>query len=147
MAAARAFAAADGEPLWRSLAQHPAGALLPMPHFNVVNGGAHAAGSLEFQEFMIAPLGAQCEREAARAGAEVYRALRTRLQAEGHGTGLGDEGGFAPGLNRVEQVLDLLVAAIEDAGYTAGRAGIALALDPAANGFHHDGAYHAAGVR
>ena len=123
MAAARAFAAEDGEPLWRSLTAHPQGTVLPVPHFNVVNGGAHAAGALEFQEFMIAPLGAQCEREAVHAGAEVYRALRARLRADGHAIGLGDEGGFAPGLDKVEQVLDLLVVSIEDAGYTPAATG------------------------
>jgi enolase len=84
MAAARAFASQDGEPLWRSLARSPDRALLPVPHFNVVNGGAHAAGALEFQEFMIAPLGARTEREAVRTGVEVYQALRARLAAAGH---------------------------------------------------------------
>jgi enolase len=145
MAAARAFAAQDGEPLWRSLPGATDRALLPMPHFNVVNGGAHAAGDLEFQEFMLAPLGARSEREAVRTGAEVYQALRARLAAAGHSTGLGDEGGFAPGIESVEQVLDTLVAAIEDAGYNPGREGVALALDPAADGFYRDGLYHVGG--
>ena len=145
MAAARAFAAQDGEPLWRSLSGGADRALLPVPHFNVVNGGAHAAGALEFQEFMLAPLGARTEREAVRTGVEVYQALRARLAAAGHSTGLGDEGGFAPGIDRVEDVLDTLVAAIAAAGYTPGREGVALALDPAANGFYRDGLYHVDG--
>ncbi len=145
MAAARAIATQNGEPLWHSLAPRNDDVQLPVPHFNVVNGGAHAANALEFQEFMIAPLGARTEREAVRTGAEVYRALRDRLRSAGYATGLGDEGGFAPAVDRVEQVLDLLVAAIEDAGYTPGPGGVALALDPAANGFHRDGLYHVGG--
>ena len=145
MAAARAFAAEQGEPLWRSLAPDTVTARMPVPHFNVVNGGAHAAGSLEFQEFMIAPLGARSEREAVRAGAEVYRALRGHLADLGFATGLGDEGGFAPGIDRVEGVLDVLVASIEAAGYTPGRTGVAIALDPAANGFYQGGRYHVGG--
>jgi enolase len=147
MAAARTIAATRNEPLWRYLAPDAARAKMPVPHFNVVNGGAHAATRLDFQEFMIAPLGARNEHDAVRAGAEVYRAVRARLAAAGHSTGLGDEGGFAPGIDRVEQVLDLLVAAIGDTGYTAGPAGVAIALDPAANGFHHDDAYHVAGQK
>jgi len=145
MAVARVFAAHRGEPLWRSLQPGPGAARMPVPHFNVVNGGAHAAGGLDFQEFMIAPLGARDEREAVRAGAEVYRALRARLAEAGLGTGLGDEGGFAPGIDGVEQVLDLLVASITAAGYAPGREGVAIALDPAANGFYRDGSYHVAG--
>jgi len=145
MAAARAFAAQDDEPLWRSLADRHDRALVPVPHFNVVNGGAHAANPLDLQEFMIAPLGAGSERAAVRAGAEIYRALRDRLRAAGQATGLGDEGGFAPDIARAEDVLDLIVAAIGDAGYTPGRGGVALALDAAANGFHRDGLYHIAG--
>jgi enolase len=145
MAAARIFAAERGEPLWRSLAPDGVAAWMPVPHFNVVNGGAHAAGTLEFQEFMIAPLGAPSEHEAVRAGAEVYRALRGRLTVLGHATGLGDEGGFAPGIGRVEDVLDVLVASIKAAGYTPGRTGVAIALDPAANGFYQRGRYHVDG--
>lgn len=106
-----------------------------MPHFNVVNGGAHAANRLDFQEFMIAPLGARGLPEAVRAGAEVYGRLKARLASGGHTVGLGDEGGFAPALERPEEVLEELVAAIADAGYTPGREGVAIALDPAANGF------------
>jgi enolase len=142
MAAARAFAASSGMPLWRYLT--PAGVMpvLPVPHFNVVNGGAHAPNSLDFQEFMLAPLGAPDIAEAVRAGAEVYAALKSRLAEAGYATGLGDEGGFAPDIDRPEDVLDLLVGAIKDAGYTPGRDGVAIALDPAASEFYRDGRYH-----
>jgi enolase len=142
MATARAFATADGVPLHDWLAPEGVAARLPVPHFNVLNGGAHAQTGLAFQEFMVAPLGAPTFREALRAGAEVYTALRQRLHGAGLGTGLGDEGGFAPDLARPEDALDLLVGAIADAGYQAARDGIAIALDPAASGFRlTDGRY------
>ncbi len=118
---------------------------LPVPHFNVLNGGAHAPNSLDFQEFMIAPIGAPSLPEAVRAGAAVYAKLRGLLQAAGFATGLGDEGGFAPDITRPEDVLALLVQAIEGAGYTPGPTGVAIALDPAASEFYRDGAYHVAG--
>jgi len=145
MAAARAVALAAGRPLWQSLA--PAGVTprLPVPHFNVVNGGVHAPNRLDFQEFMIAPLGAPTVAEAVRAGAEVYAALRGQLTGLGLSTGLGDEGGFAPEIDSPEEVLTLLVTAIQAAGYRTGRDGIAIALDPAANSFYSGGAYHVAG--
>lgn len=145
MAVARAIAAAAGEPLWRSLA--PVGVVprMPVPHFNVINGGAHAPNALEFQEFMLAPLGAPTLAEAVRAGAEIYAVLRRELLRRGLSAGLGDEGGFAPELASPEDVLDLLVGAIGEAGYEPGRAGVAIALDPAANGFYRDGAYHVNG--
>jgi len=108
---------------------------LPVPHFNVVNGGAHAQTSLAFQEFMIAPVGAASMREAIRAGAETYQALRGALHDDGYPTGLGDEGGFAPPLTEPEEVLELLTAAVEHAGYEAGPAGIMIAIDPAASSF------------
>ncbi|MFJ2958728.1 phosphopyruvate hydratase [Streptomyces sp. NBC_00669] len=148
MAAARAEAAARGAELWESLsavAHTPP--RLPVPHFNVVNGGAHAANALDFQEFMLAPLGAPGLAEAVRAGAEVYGRLKARLAAAGHATGLGDEGGFAPAIDSPEEVLGLLVEAIEDAGYTAGREGVAIALDPAASEFWHEDHYVVAGER
>jgi enolase len=148
LAAARAEAALGGRELWQHLAQ-VAGTTprLPVPHFNVVNGGAHAANSLDFQEFMLAPLGAPSLPEAVRAGAEVYARLKARLSADGYATGLGDEGGFAPAIDRPEDVLQLLVDAITDAGHTPGQDGIAIALDPAASEFRHrdDGLYHLAG--
>jgi enolase len=145
MAVARASAVGAGEPLWRSLA--PAGVTprLPVPHFNVVNGGLHAPNELDFQEFMLAPLGAPTIAEAVRAGAEIYARLKSALAAKGHATGLGDEGGFAPEIAVPEDVLAMLVAAIEDAGYHAGRDGVALAMDPASSEFYRDGTYHVAG--
>ena len=145
MAAARAGAAAAGEPLWRALAPDGVAPRLPVPHFNVVNGGVHARNDLDFQEFMIAPLGAPTLAEAVRAGAEVYAELRRLLAAAGHETGLGDEGGFAPEIDRPEEVLAVLVAAIEGAGYTPGREGVAIALDPASSEFWEDGRYRVAG--
>ena len=143
MAVARAFAATT--PLWQSL--QPAGVAprLPVPHFNVLNGGVHAPNDLDFQEFMVAPVGAPTFPEALRAGAAVYARLRALLQAKGEVTGLGDEGGFAPNIARPEDVLALIVQAIADAGYVTGRAGVAIALDPAASEFYRDGAYHVAG--
>lgn len=118
---------------------------LPVPHFNVVNGGAHALNGLDFQEFMIAPLGAPSFPEALRAGADVYRRLRSSLAERNLATGLGDEGGFAPEISCPEDVLTLLTDAIEDAGYLAGSDGVAIALDPAASGFYRDGRYQVDG--
>jgi len=145
MAAARAIAVAGGRPLWESLAPSGVTPRLPVPHFNVVNGGVHAPNRLDFQEFMLAPLGAPTVAEAVRAGAEVYTALRGRLAGRGLATGLGDEGGFAPEIDSPEEVLSLLAAAIEDAGYRPGHEGVAIALDPAASEFYSGGAYHVAG--
>jgi enolase len=145
MAAAQALAIVAGRPLWRALNPPAVTPRLPVPHFNVVNGGMHAPNDLDFQEFMVAPLGAPRVAEAVRAGAEVYAALRSLLAAEGMATGLGDEGGFAPQIEQPEEVLALLVQAIEQAGYRTGRDGVAIALDPAANGFFRDGLYRVAG--
>jgi enolase len=145
IATARAISAAAGVELWQSLAPAGVAARLPVPHFNVVNGGAHAPNDLDFQEFMLAPIGAPSLAEAVRAGAEAYSALKKLLHAKGYATGLGDEGGFAPDITRPEDVLSVLVEAITAAGYTPGREGIAIALDPAASEFYRDGAYHAAG--
>jgi enolase len=146
IAAARAFALEADLALYRFLASDAA-PRLPVPHFNVLNGGAHAPNPLEFQEFMIAPLGAANIGEAVRAGAEIYAALRRRLAAAGESTGLGDEGGFAPNIADPVQACELLVAAIDDAGYPTGPAGVMLALDPAANGFFADGGYQVAGQK
>jgi enolase len=145
MAAARGLAIATGLPLWQTLNPTDVTPRLPMPHFNVVNGGVHAPNDLDFQEFMVAPLGAPTMAEAVRAGAEVYAALRSLLVAKGFATGLGDEGGFAPQIGQPEEVLGLLVQAIEGAGYQPGRGGVAIALDPAASEFYRDGAYQVAG--
>jgi len=143
MAAARVFAA--GEPLWTSLRPDDVEPRLPVPHFNVLNGGVHAPNDLDFQEFMIAPVGAPSFPEAVRAGAAVYARLRALLRERGEATGLGDEGGFAPDIARPEDVLTLIVQAITDAGYPTGREGVAIALDPAASEFYRDGSYVVAG--
>jgi enolase len=147
MALARALAASEGKPLYEWLPGFGQPARLPVPCFNVLNGGAHAPNPLDFQEFMVCPLGAQSMAEAVRAGAEVYQALRKRLVAGGHATGLGDEGGFAPDLAEPEEVLELIVAAITDAGYPLGVEGVGIALDPAASEFYSDGGYTVNGSR
>lgn len=141
IAAARASAQASGQPLWRALCPDGVTPRLPVPHFNVVNGGVHAPNDLDVQEFMIAPVGAASIAEAVRAGSEIYGALRRLLSEKGLATGLGDEGGFAPQIARPEDVLDYLVQAIE----AAGRDGIAIAMDPASSEFYRDGRYHVAG--
>jgi enolase len=141
MAAAQAFALTAGQPLWQYLIPDGVTPRLPVPHFNIINGGAHALNSLDFQEFMIAPLGAPSLQEAIRAGAEIYQHLRSTLADRNLGTGLGDEGGFAPQVDGADEALALITTAIEDAGYTAGRDGVAIALDPAASEFHRDGCY------
>jgi enolase len=148
MAVARLLANAEEMPLWTWLRVPDGRARLPVPHFNVLNGGAHAGTILEFQEFMIAPLAAATIEDAVRAGAEVYTALRALLTERGHSVGLGDEGGFAPDLRHPEDALQLLVRAIEDAGYPAGLDGVAIALDPAASQFQQaDGSYLVGGHR
>ncbi|WP_343572537.1 phosphopyruvate hydratase [Mycobacterium sp.] len=141
MVAAQAFALEAAQPLWQYLLPDGVTPRLPVPHFNVINGGAHAVNNLDFQEFMIAPLGAPSFQEAVRAGAEIYRRLRCILTDRNLGTGLGDEGGFAPQVDGADEALTLLSTAIEDAGYTTGRDGVAIALDPAASEFHRDGRY------
>ncbi len=146
MALARALAAAAGVPLWQWLTPDGVTPSLPVPHFNVLNGGVHAPNSLDFQEFMIAPVGARSMAEAVRAGAEVYSALRRELAGRKLSTGLGDEGGFAPEITEPEEVLALLVQAIGDAGYQAGLGGVSIALDPASSEFRQpDGRYKVAG--
>ena len=146
MALARALAASANAPLWQWLAPACVTPSLPVPHFNVLNGGVHAANDLDFQEFMIAPLGAPSMAEAVRTGAEVYAALRRELTDRKLSTGLGDEGGFAPEITEPEDVLRLLVQAISDAGDTPGPAGVSIALDLAASEFRQpDGRYRVAG--
>jgi enolase len=147
MALARALAVSGGVPLWRWLAPDGVTPSLPVPHFNVLNGGVHAPNELDFQEFMVAPLGAPSMAEAVRAGAEVYAALRRELTDRKLSTGLGDEGGFAPEITEPEEVLRLLVQAITDAGYRPGRDGVSIALDLAASEFRQpDGRYRVAGA-
>jgi enolase len=148
MAACRAGAMSAGVPLWRYLVRDGSSPRRPGALcFNVLNGGVHAPNDLDFQEFMVTPLGAPSVAEAVRAGAEVYAALRRRLSDRGFATGLGDEGGFAPDIARPEDVLTELVAAIADAGYRPGREGVAIALDPASSEFYRDGLYHVAGEK
>jgi enolase len=146
MALARALAVSAGRPLWQWLAPDGVTPSLPVPHFNVLNGGVHAPNELDFQEFMIAPLGAPSMAEAVRAGAEVYAALRRELTARKLYTGLGDEGGFAPEISEPEEALRLLVQAITGAGYAPGREGVSIALDLAASEFcQADGRYRVTG--
>ncbi len=143
MAAARAFAASTGQPLHAWLAGLSGTAQrMPVPHFNVLNGGEHAANELAFQEFMVAPVGAGSYPEALEWGADVYHALAAVLRGRGLATGLGDEGGYAPEIARPEEALDLILAAIDASGHAPGEAGIMIALDPAANSFFDAGAYH-----
>ncbi|MGD0926663.1 MAG: phosphopyruvate hydratase [Streptosporangiaceae bacterium] len=147
MALARALAASAGVPLWHWLTPDGVTASLPVPHFNVLNGGVHAPNELDFQEFMVAPLGAPSIAEAVRAGAEVYAALRRELTDRKLSTGLGDEGGFAPEISDPEEVLRLLVGAINAAGYQPGPGGVSIALDLAASEFRQaDGTYLVSGV-
>jgi enolase 1/2/3 len=129
LAAAHATANAAGVPLYRHLGGDAA-TTLPVPFFNILNGGKHAVDSTDFQEFMVAPVGAATYREAVRAGAEVFAALRALLHAEGHSTGQGDEGGFAPSLPSNEAAVEYILRAIEKAGYRPGE-DVALGLDPA----------------
>jgi enolase len=143
LAAARAQAADAGVPLYRHLGGEPA-TLLPTPMMNVMNGGAHADNPVDFQEFMIVPVGASSFAQAMRMGTETYHRLKATLHERGLATGVGDEGGFAPNLESNEAPLELLVAAIEAAGYTPG-SDIAIALDPAASEFYEDGAYNLRG--
>ncbi len=139
LAAAQATAAERGLPLWRHLGGEGA-ALLPVPLMNVLNGGAHADNRVDFQEFMIVPCGVASFSECMRAGTEIYHALKSTLHARGLATAVGDEGGFAPDLASNEAALELLVEAIEQAGWRPGE-DVAIALDPAASEFCKDGAY------
>jgi enolase len=139
LAVAHAAAESAGLPLFRYVGG-PNAHVLPVPMMNILNGGSHADSNVDIQEFMIAPIGAPTFREAVRWGAEVYHALKKVLHERGLATGLGDEGGFAPNLESNRAALDLIVEAIEAAGYVAGR-DIALALDVAASEFHDNGSY------
>jgi enolase len=140
-----AKAAADSRllPLYAYLGG-PNAHLLPVPMMNIVNGGAHADSNVDFQEFMIAPVGAPTFAEAVRAGTEVYHALKSVLKGSGLSTGLGDEGGFAPELESNSAALDLIIEAISKAGYRPGE-DVALAMDVAASEFYSDGSYQLAG--
>jgi len=139
LAVARAAAAADRTPLYLTLAAE-APHLLPVPMFNVLNGGVHADNNVDFQEFMIAPVGATSFREALRMGAETYHALQSTLKHRGLHTSVGDEGGFAPDLRANVEAIEVILVAIEQAGFKAG-SDIVVALDPAASEFYRGGSY------
>ena len=139
LAVARAAAESAELELFRYIGG-PNAHILPVPMFNIVNGGAHADSGVDVQEFMIAPIGAPTFREALRWGAEVYHALKSVLKAKGLSTGLGDEGGFAPSLSSNRAALDLITEAVDKAGFTVGT-DIAFAMDVAATEFHSDGGY------
>ncbi|SDJ60149.1 phosphopyruvate hydratase [Streptomyces indicus] len=143
LAAAKAAAAAHRTPLYRYVGGSGA-RVLPVPMMNIVNGGAHADNPLDFQEFMIAPIGAETFAEAVRMGSEIFHTLRRDLLAAGHSTGVGDEGGFAPSLRTAEEALDFVVAAVERAGYRPGT-DIGLVMDPASSEFFREGVYDYAG--
>ncbi|MGH2908580.1 MAG: phosphopyruvate hydratase, partial [Solirubrobacteraceae bacterium] len=137
LAAAHASAAEERQPLWRYLGGETAH-VLPVPMMNVLNGGAHADNAVDFQEFMIVPVGAGSFSEALQMGAEVFHALKRTLHEQGHGTTVGDEGGFAPDLESTEQALELLLAGIGAAGYEPGEQ-VAIALDPAVSELFEEG--------
>ena len=144
LAVAKAAASSAGLSLFRYLGG-PNAHLLPVPMLNILNGGAHADSNVDIQEFMIAPVGAPSFREALRAGAEVYHALKAVLRRRGLATGLGDEGGFAPDLPANAAALELIAEAVQSAGYELG-SDIVLALDVAATEFYRDGAYQFEGA-
>jgi enolase len=139
LAAAKAAAAEAGLPLWRYLGGEAAH-LLPVPMMNVLNGGAHADNKVDFQEFMVVPVGASTFSEGVRTGDEVFHALKRTLHDRGLSTAVGDEGGFAPDLDSNEAALEALMAGIEAAGYRPGQ-DVAIALDPATSELYEDGSY------
>jgi enolase len=143
LAVAKAAASACGQPLYRYLGG-PGARVMPVPMMNIVNGGVHADNAIDFQEFMIVPLGASTFREGLRMGAEVFHALKSALKEAGHDTNVGDEGGFAPKLKAGDEALGFIMRAIENAGYRPGE-DVALALDPASTEFFRDGRYHLEG--
>jgi enolase len=139
LATAKAAAAARGVPLYRYVGG-TAARLLPVPMMNIVNGGAHADNPIDFQEFMIMPVGASSFAEALRTGVEIFQTLRLALKQAGHNTNVGDEGGFAPNLPSADAALEFMMTAIEKAGFTAGK-DVVLALDCASTEFFKNGAY------
>jgi enolase len=134
MATARAAADFLGLPLFKYLGSYHA-SLMPVPMANIINGGAHADSSVDFQEFMIMPVGAESIREAVRMMAEIFHTLKTVLKAKGYNTGVGDEGGYAPSLKSNDEAVEVILTAIEKAGYKAGD-NIMIAIDPAASEFY-----------
>jgi enolase len=143
LATMKAAALAHGQPIHRYVGGVGA-RLLPVPMMNIVNGGAHADNPLDFQEFMIAPVGAASFAEAVRMGSEVFHTLRRSLAAAGHSTNVGDEGGFAPHFGTADEALRFVLRAIEETGYRPG-SDITICLDPAASEFYRDGGYDYAG--
>jgi enolase len=143
LAVAKAAAAAKQAPLYRYVGGTSA-RILPVPMMNILNGGVHADNPIDFQEFMIMPVGAPTFAEAVRAGSEIFHTLRGALKAAGLNTNVGDEGGFAPNLKSAEEALDFVMRAIEKAGYKPG-GDVMIALDPAATEFFKDGTYTYAG--
>jgi enolase len=143
LAVAKAAASACGQPLYRYLGG-PGARVMPVPMMNIINGGVHADNAIDFQEFMIMPLGAPTFREGLRMGAEVFHALKSALKEAGHDTNVGDEGGFAPRLKSGDEALDFIMRAIDNAGYRPGE-DLALALDPASTEFFRDGRYRLEG--
>jgi enolase len=141
LAAAQALAAHEGRGLYSVLAD---GATLPVPMMNIINGGAHADTDVDFQEFMVVPVGLPTFTEALRAGAEVFHALKAAIKKRGLSTGQGDEGGFAPDLKSNREAMDLLIEGIQAAGYEPGK-DVAIALDPATSELYRDGSYHLKG--
>jgi enolase len=139
LAAAHAAAAEERLPLWRYLGGETAH-ILPVPMMNVLNGGVHADNAVDFQEFMIVPVGARTFAEALQMGAEVYHHLKKTLHDQGLGTAVGDEGGFAPDLSSNEAALEVLISGIRAAGYVPGDQ-VAIALDPAVSELYENGAY------
>ena len=139
LAVAKAAAQGSGLPLYRYVGG-AAARLLPVPMMNIINGGAHADNPIDFQEFMIMPVGATSLAEAVRMGSEVFHTLKGALKKAGHNTNIGDEGGFAPNLPSAEAALDFVIAAVEQVGYRMG-GDVVLALDCAATEFFRDGAY------
>ncbi len=144
LALAKAAAEAANMPLYRYVGG-TAARVLPVPMMNVLNGGVHADNAIDFQEFMIMPVGADSFREALRMGAEVFHSLKKALKDAGHNTNVGDEGGFAPGLSSADEALGFIMRAIEKAGYQPGE-DVMLALDPASSEFFKEGKYVLAGV-
>ncbi|WP_019961828.1 phosphopyruvate hydratase [Woodsholea maritima] len=144
LATAKAAALANRMPLYRYIGGVNA-RVLPTPMMNIINGGAHADNPIDFQEFMIMPVGLSTFSESLRCGAEIFHALKAKLKADGHNTNVGDEGGFAPNLKSPEEALDVIMAAIESAGYTPGD-DVALALDVASTEFFKDDKYVQAGA-